>query len=105
MTKIYEVTVDRDLEPGLVGIFAAGELVLEDEEKACLPATLEIRGPRVAWLHLVEGKFHQVKRMFASQGYTVTRLHRRSFGEIEAGDLAPGKWRLLPLPAGFAREG
>ena len=105
VTKIYEVTVDRDLDPGLVGIFASGELVLEDEEKACLPATLEIRGPREAWLHLVEGKFHQVKRMFASQGYTVTRLHRRSFGEIEVDDLRPGKWRLLALPAGFGREG
>lgn len=102
--KIYEVTVDRDLDPRLVELFAAGQLQLEDEEKPCLPARLEIRAPREAWLHLVEGKYHQVKRMFASQGFTVTRLHRRRFGEIELGDLAPGAWRLLPLPAGFSRE-
>ena len=102
--KIYEVTVDRDLDPRLIDLFASGKLQLEDEEKPCLPATLEIRGPREAWLHLVEGRYHQVKRMFASQGLTVTRLHRRRFGDIELGDLAPGAWRLLPLPPGFSRE-
>ena len=102
--KIYEVTVDRDLDPQLIELFASGKLQLEDEEKPCLPAKLEIRAPREAWLHLIEGKYHQVKRMFASQDITVTRLHRRSFGEIELGDLAPGAWRLLPLPPGFRRE-
>ena len=102
--KIYEVTVDRDLDPQLIELFASGKLQLEDEEKPCLPAKLEIRAPREAWLHLIEGKYHQVKRMFASQDITVTRLHRRSFGEIELGELAPGTWRLLPLPPGFSRE-
>lgn len=98
VTKLYEVTVDRDLEPGLVGVFASGELRLDDEPKPCLPAKLEITGPRAARLELTEGKYHQVKRMFASQGWTVLRLHRSRFGEFELGDLPVGEWRRLELP-------
>ena len=50
-------------------------------------------------LELTEGRYHQVKRMFASQGCEVIRLHRSRFGATELGDLPPGQWRLLPLPA------
>jgi len=96
--KVYEVTVDRDLEPALVGLFAAGTLQLDDEAKPCRPARLEILSARAARLELLEGRYHQVKRMFASQGFTVTRLHRSRFGEFEVGDLPPGQWRVLPLP-------
>lgn len=99
VTKLYEVTVDRDLDASLIKLFAAGTLLLEDEHKPCLPAKLEIASPREAWLELTEGKYHQVKRMFASQGWTVMRLHRSRFGEFELGDLAVGQWRKLPLPA------
>lgn len=98
VTKLYEVTVDRDLELGLTGVFASGELRLEDEPKPCLPAKLEITGPRTARLELTEGKYHQVKRMFASQGWTVLRLHRSRFGEFELGDLPVGQWRRLEIP-------
>ena len=98
VTKLYEVTVDRDLEPGLTGVFASGELRLDDEPKPCLPAKLEITGPRTARLELTEGKYHQVKRMFASQGWTVLRLHRSRFGEFELGDLPVGQWRRLEIP-------
>jgi 16S rRNA U516 pseudouridylate synthase RsuA-like enzyme len=43
-----------------------------------LPALLTVSeaSPRVATLELKEGRFHQVKRMMASQGCTVTSLHR-----------------------------
>ena len=51
--------------------------------------------PRVATLELREGRFHQVKRMMASQGCTVTRLHRASFGELELGGLPVGEVRVL----------
>ena len=98
VTKLYEVTVDRDLDASLIGVFAAGDLVLEDERKPCLPARLVIVSAREARLELTEGKYHQVKRMFASQGWTVTRLHRSRFGEFELGDLPVGQWRRLDLP-------
>ncbi len=96
--KLYEVTVDTDLRAELIPLFAAGRLVLDDEDKPCLPAKLELVSPRQARLELIEGRFHQVKRMFASQGFNVTRLHRSRFGDYGLGDLAPGEWRLLPLP-------
>ena len=98
VVKVYEVTVNADLSPALVDVFAAGTLLLEGEARPCLPATLKILSARTARLELTEGRYHQVKRMFASQGCEVTRLHRSRFGEFELGDLAPGQWRLLPLP-------
>jgi 16S rRNA pseudouridine516 synthase len=97
VSKIYEVTVDRDLNPALVEVFAAGGLQLEGENKPCLPARLEISDPRHAKLELTEGKYHQVKRMFGSQGYEVLQLHRSHFGDFGVEDLANGQWRLLPL--------
>lgn len=95
--KVYRATVDRDLDPALITLFAAGTLVLDGEKHPCAPAPLEIRDPRTAGLTLIEGKYHQVRRMFASQGWTVTSLHRERFGDLDVADLAPGTWRELPL--------
>ena len=97
VSKIYEVTVNRDLDPALANIFSSGELRLEDEDKPCRPAVLEICDPRHARLELIEGKYHQVKRMFSNQGYEVLQLHRSRFGEFEIGDLPVGQWRLLDV--------
>ena len=94
--KVYRATVDRDLPPGLVALFAAGTLRLEGEEKPCAPAELEISGAREARLTLTEGRYHQVRRMFAAAGATVLTLHRESFGPLDLGGLAPGTWRELP---------
>ena len=96
--KIYEVTVDRELDPALIATFASGSVVLRGEDKPCLPAQLEITGPLTARLTLMEGRYHQVRRMFASQGWHVEKLHRSRFGDYTLGDLAPGEWRVLELP-------
>jgi 16S rRNA pseudouridine516 synthase len=96
--KVYEVTVDAALRPEMVDLFAAGTLHLEKEDKPCLPAKLEIISANEARLELTEGKFHQVKRMFASQGCAVTRLHRSRFGDYTVEGLEPGQWRLVPMP-------
>jgi 16S rRNA pseudouridine516 synthase len=95
IVKTYEVAVDREFPAGLAELLAAGTLQLHGEAKPCLPAQLEITGPRAARLHIREGKYHQVRRMFASQGCAVTGLHRTRTGGIELGDLAPGQWRPL----------
>jgi 16S rRNA pseudouridine516 synthase len=97
--KVYEVTIDGVMSPDWIPLFAAGTLQLEGESAPCLPARLEIHGPHTGTLELVEGRYHQVKRMFASQGSTVTRLHRSRFGEHDLAGLKPGEWRALPLPA------
>lgn len=98
VTKTYEVTVDRSLENPLIELFASGTLLLRNETKPCAPAELEILSPTFARLHLNEGRYHQVRRMFASQGYHVEQLHRSRFGPYELGDLEQGEWRHLPLP-------
>lgn len=95
--KIYRATLNQDLPAGLAELFAAGTLVLPDETEPCAPAALNVLGPREAELTLTEGKYHQVRRMFASQGCEVLTLHRSRFGDLDLGDLAPGTWRELPL--------
>jgi 16S rRNA pseudouridine516 synthase len=97
--KVYLATLDRDLDPALVEIFARGDLMLRSEDKPCLPARLEILSPRSARLTLTEGRYHQVRRMFASQGWHVESLHRERVGPYELGDLAEGDWCLLDPPA------
>ncbi|HEX2854643.1 MAG TPA: pseudouridine synthase [Opitutaceae bacterium] len=95
--KVYRATVDRDLDEKLIPLFASGTLLLEDEKSPCAPAQLAINGPREATLTLTEGRYHQVRRMFAAGGATVLTLHRERFGELALGDLALGQWRELPL--------
>jgi 16S rRNA pseudouridine516 synthase len=95
--KVYRATVSRDLSPELILLFASGTLVLPDEDTPCASATLTIPSPREAELTLTEGRYHQVRRMFASQGNEVLTLHRSKFGPLELAGLAAGQWRELPL--------
>lgn len=97
VAKVYRATLDTDLPAGLAELFAAGTLVLRGETEPCAPAQLRVLGPREAELTLTEGRYHQVRRMFASQGCEVLTLHRTRFGHLELGELAPGAWRELPL--------
>jgi 16S rRNA pseudouridine516 synthase len=103
LEKVYEVTVDRPLSPELVGVFTRGDLLLRGEDKPCLPAKLEIVDALHARLSITEGRYHQVRRMFASQGWHVETLHRSRFGEFELGDLKPGEWRMLNATQGSGR--
>lgn len=93
--KLYRATTDRDLSPELIPLFAAGTLVLDGEDAPCAPAELLLNPdtPRTADLVLTEGKYHQVRRMFAATGATVLTLHRVQFGRLTLGDLAPGAFR------------
>ena len=93
--KVYLVEVDRDLDETLISTFASGTVMLRGESKPCLPAQLKITSARSASLTLTEGRYHQVRRMFASQGWHVEKLHRERFGEYLLGDLQPGQWRVV----------
>ena len=99
MPKVYEVTTDLPIDPALVAVFASGTLILEGETEPCLPAKLEIMDDRQARLELTEGRYHQVKRMFAAVGKTVTRLHRSQFGDFGVEGLDVGHWRIVEIPA------
>ncbi len=95
--KIYVAEVDQDIDPALIDVFAKGDLMLRSETKPCLPAKLEIVSSKTARLTITEGRYHQVRRMFASQGLHVEKLHRERFGGYELGDLAEGEWRLISI--------
>ncbi|TMM46357.1 pseudouridine synthase [Colwellia ponticola] len=106
--KTYRVWLRSDIDDdnlaALVARFDSG-LQLQGEDDLTRPAILT----RVAQADLVdetayrsevlltitEGKYHQVKRMFAAVGNRVIGLHREQIGEIVLGDLAPGEWREL----------
>jgi 16S rRNA pseudouridine516 synthase len=95
--KLYRATVDTDLRPELIALFASGTFLLEGEQDPCAPAELNFVAPREATLVLTEGRYHQVRRMFSATGANVLTLHREQFGDLTLGDLQPGAWRELPL--------
>ena len=96
VAKRYVATLDRPLRGDEGAIFAAGDLMLDGETKPLLPATLERLSEREAALTIVEGRYHQVRRMFAAVGNHVVALHRTSVGGLSLPeDLAPGEYRLL----------
>lgn len=98
--KVYVATLNADVTPSrtseIATVFASGTLVLPDENEPCASAELHWRNARTAELTLTEGRYHQVRRMFASQGCEVVALHRKRFGPLELGDLPPNAWRELP---------
>lgn len=96
VTKTYHATLARPLEGHEAAAFASGKLMLEGEEKPLLPAELEVISPTEARLKISEGRYHQVRRMFAALGNHVEALHRESLGGLSLPqDLEPGQLRLL----------
>jgi 16S rRNA pseudouridine516 synthase len=95
LAKVYEATLARDLAGNTGAIFASGKLMLESERSPLAPALLEVLEPRRARVTVTEGRYHQVRRMFAAVGNHVEALHRSRVGGLTLGDLEPGKWRPL----------
>ena len=95
--KVYRATLDREVLSELIPLFASGTLRIDEDEKPCAPADLVLISPREAELTLTEGRYHQVRRMFAACGATVLTLHRTSFGNLRLADVVPGTWRELAL--------
>lgn len=93
--KTYDVTLDRPLEGTEAEIFASGTLMLRSEKTPLAPAQLQVLGPNQARLTLHEGRYHQVKRMFAAVGNHVVSLHRAGLGPLTLGDLPQGQWRVM----------
>jgi 16S rRNA pseudouridine516 synthase len=94
--KVYHAKLDRPLEGHEAAIFASGEMMLNSESKPLLPAKLEAVGENEALVTLHEGRYHQVRRMFAAVGNHVTELKRISIGGLKLpDDLGEGDWRVL----------
>jgi 16S rRNA pseudouridine516 synthase len=94
--KVYVAELDREPGPELAPAFAAG-LLLTGESAPTLPARVVQLGPREVEVTLQEGRYHQVRRMFAATGLLVTSLRRVAFGPWRLGDLPPGAWRLVSV--------
>lgn len=101
--KAYRATLDREPPAGAEEELSGGRLVLPGEDRPCAPATLRRLGPLETEIIVTEGRFHQVRRMFAALGCAVVALHRVRFGALELGDLPPGRWIELPMNT-FAGE-
>lgn len=96
VAKRYHVTLDRPLRGDEGALFAAGTLLLEREEKPLLPVALEVLSPTCARVTLHEGRYHQVRRMFAAVGNHVVALHRESVGSLVIPDgMAAGEFQVL----------
>lgn len=92
--KRYYAKVDGEASAEDIIAFEKG-IVLADGTQ-CLPAKLELLGGNECIVTVMEGKYHQVRRMLASRGTPVIELRRLSIGELELGEeLGPGGWREL----------
>ena len=97
VAKIYEATLAEALKGDEVALFASGTLMLNGEEKPLMSATLEILSETKARLEIHEGKYHQVKRMFAATGNKVLTLHRVSFDGHSVEELKAGEYKRITL--------
>jgi 16S rRNA pseudouridine516 synthase len=94
--KVYHATLDRPLQGHEGALFASGDLVLNNESRPLLPAKFVALGEKEALVTLHEGRYHQVRRMFAAAGNHVVALKRLSIGSLSLpGDLEEGEWREL----------
>ena len=93
--KTYHVWLADPVSEEAISLFEDG-VYLRNETDKTRPAQLEILGECEARLTIHEGKYHQVKRMFAAIGNKVIGLHRERIGALCLDDeLAPGEYREL----------
>jgi 16S rRNA pseudouridine516 synthase len=95
VAKRYVATLSDPVSSEDIEVFASGELALDGDP--LLPALLDVSAdPRVVGVTLREGRYHQVKRMFAARGNRVVALARVAFGPLVLPpDLEPGEFRRL----------
>jgi 16S rRNA pseudouridine516 synthase len=93
--KVYEVGLADPLVPSAEKAFAEG-IKLDGEEKLTRPAVLQRKDDQQVTVTLFEGRYHQLKRMFAALGNKVEALHRSQIGQLHLdNNLKPGAWREL----------
>lgn len=95
--KVYRVRLDRELEPLHQQMISDYGVALEDGvSKLALTRTSDT--DRKEWEILMhEGRNRQIRRTFASLGYTVIKLHRINFGNYSIGDMKPGEYQITEM--------
>lgn len=95
LIKRYRVIVEKPLSDDYITAFKQG-MVFDYEGITTLPADLIILNKFEAEVGLVEGRYHQIKRMFGRFDNKVLKLHRFAVGPLQLDDkLAPGQSREL----------
>jgi 16S rRNA pseudouridine516 synthase len=95
LPKRYRASLARPLTGEEGALFASGTLMLDGETTPLAPAALTPLTDTEALLTITEGRYHQVRRMFAAAGNHVTALNRESIGGLELPpDLEPSAWRV-----------
>lgn len=95
LQKVYRVELAEPLSAAAARQLRLG-VVLKDEAKPCAPAMIEEIDSRKVRVAITEGKYHQVKRMFAAVGNRVLNLHREQIGSVQLDPaLAEGESRPL----------
>ncbi|MEO8691494.1 MAG: pseudouridine synthase [Candidatus Saccharimonas sp.] len=96
-TKLYEVRLDHDLEPLHQQMISDFGLDLEDGHSQFTLMSLSDDN-RTDWqVTMTEGRNRQIRRSFASLGYTVKRLHRTNFGDYALGDIKRGEFEVVNI--------
>lgn len=93
VVKRYYAELDGEISNDMIKAFEKG-IIFRDGTK-CLPASLKKAQNNSGFVEISEGKFHQVKKMFAVCGLNVTFLKRIAIGNLKLDD---------KLPIGNARE-
>ncbi len=97
VAKLYRVTLEHPITPAYIDAFAEG-MYFPFEDITTRPAKLEIISDTVAEVSLVEGRYHQIKRMFGRFRNPVLKLHRVAIGDIKLDSkLSPGQSRDLSM--------
>ncbi|PFG22752.1 16S rRNA pseudouridine516 synthase [Pseudomonas lurida] len=95
LPKVYRVETEQDIGAHYAATFAQG-LYFAFEDLTTQPAELVLLGARTARLSIIEGRYHQVKRMFGHFDNKVIGLHRERMGSLVLdAALAPGQYRAL----------
>lgn len=93
--KTYRATLAEPLSSDTEFIFASGELLLKGEKTPLLSASVHSVSDTVVDITVMEGRYHQVRRMFAAVGNHVLSLKRIAFGSVTLSDTAEGTWSIL----------
>jgi len=99
VAKRYQVTLARALDGSEEAALASGTLMLDGEDRPLLPVAMEAQDATHCAVTLTEGRYHQVRRMFAALGNHVEALHRDRVGGLDLpADLPAGDFRILAEP-------
>lgn len=93
--KVYRAVLERPPSPQDLARLEAGGLTLADDPKPLLPCKLECSAGQEVLMTLIEGRYHQVRRMWELVDNQVLELHRERFGPFSVAGLKPGDYRLL----------